>query len=123
MRNRIVALLITFFGGAFGLHKFYLGENFAGILYFVFSWTGIPAVLTFFEFLGLLFMSERDFDLKFNGARQVNKIDHQKNIHVLPNKSTQEVTQTIIDLKKLYDNGIITAEEYESKRRKLLDSI
>ncbi len=123
MRNRIVALLITFFGGAFGLHKFYLGENFAGILYFVFSWTGIPMVLTFFEFLGLLFMSERDFNLKFNGARQVNTFDHQKNIQVLPNRSTQEVTKTIIDLKKLYDNGIITAEEYESKRRKLLDSI
>lgn len=123
MRNRIVALLITFFGGAFGLHKFYLGENFAGILYFVFSWTGVPMVLTFFEFLGLLFMTDNDFNLRFNGAREVRKIDNSHHYQTLPSKSTHEITKTILELKKLYDGGIITAEEYESKRRKLLDSI
>jgi len=123
MRNRTIALLITFFGGAFGLHKFYLGKNFAGILYFVFSWTGVPMVLTFFEFLGLLFMTDNDFNLRFNGSRQVEQIDNSIHHHTLPSRSTHEITKTILELKKLYDNGIITAEEYESKRRKLLDSI
>lgn len=123
MRNRIVALLITFFGGAFGLHKFYLGENFAGILYFLFSWTGIPIVLTFFEFLGLLFMTDNDFNRKFNGARQAEPLQQPSQNSALPSRSTHEIATTILELKKLYENDIITAEEYESKRRKLLDSI
>ena len=123
MRNRTIALILAFFGGLIGLHKFYLGKNFAGILYFCFSWTFIPALLTFFDFLGLLFMTDNDFNLRFNGVREVRKIDNSSHYQALPSKSTHEITKTILELKKLYDNGIITAEEYESKRRKLLDSI
>lgn len=118
MRNRLVALILTFFAGAFGIHKFYLGENFAGIMYFLFSWTLIPTVLAFFEFLGLAFMSDEAFNRKFNGVAAAP---------VLPIKtckeSSKEIAATLGELKKLYDNGVITAEEYEVKRRKLLDSI
>ncbi len=39
MKNKFLAALLAFFLGAFGIHKFYLGENFGGILYFLFSWT------------------------------------------------------------------------------------
>lgn len=118
MRNRLVALILTFFAGAFGIHKFYLGENFAGIMYFLFSWTLIPTVLAFFEFLGLAFMSDEAFNRKFNGVATapVLPIRNRK-------ESSKEIAATLGELKKLYDNGVITAEEYEVKRRKLLDSI
>ncbi|AKE64237.1 hypothetical protein MYAER_1889 [Microcystis aeruginosa NIES-2549] len=38
-------------------------------------------------------------------------------------ESGQQKTATLLQLKKLYDQGIITAEEYEEKRRKYLDSL
>ena len=117
MRNRLIALILTFFAGAFGIHKFYLGENFAGVMYLLFSWTLIPTVLAFFEFLGLAFMSDEAFNRKFNGAAApAFPINSRK-------ESSREIAATLGELKKLYDNGIITAEEYEVKRRKLLDSI
>ena len=118
MRNRLVALILTFFAGAFGIHKFYLGENFAGIMYFIFSWTLIPTVLAFFEFLGLAFMSDEAFNRKFNGVAATPTLPVKTR-----KESSREIAATLGELKKLYDNGVITAEEYEVKRRKLLDSI
>jgi len=35
--------------GSFGIHRFYLGETGAGVLYIVFSWTGVPALLGLIE--------------------------------------------------------------------------
>lgn len=116
MKHKIVAVLLTFFLGGFGFHKFYLGENFAGILYLIFSWTFIPSILAFFEFLGLLFMSEQAFNAKYNGLMQpiITGFDRE---------SAQDKVVVLGELKKLYDAGVITAEEYEEKRRKYLDSL
>lgn len=118
MRNRVAAIVLTFFTGFLGLHKFYLGKNFAGVMYLIFSATGIPFILAFFDFLGLAFMSDEAFDRKFNGASAtpIFPINSRK-------ESSREIAATLGELKKLYDNGVITAEEYEVKRRKLLDSI
>jgi hypothetical protein len=87
-------------------------------MYFLFSWTLIPTVLAFFEFLGLAFMSDEAFNRKFNSAdaTPIFPINSRQ-------ESSKEIAATLGELKKLYDNGIITAEEYEVKRRKLLDSI
>jgi TM2 domain-containing membrane protein YozV len=65
MKNKVVAAILAVFLGGFGIHKFYLGQNFAGIMYVVFFWTGIPAIIAFFEFLGLLLMSDRAFDAQY----------------------------------------------------------
>jgi hypothetical protein len=42
---------------------------------------------------------------------------------VTPARSSKDATATLYELKKLYEDGIITAEEYETKRRKMLDDI
>ena len=55
--NKVIYLLITFFLGSIGIHKFYAGKNFAGMMYLLFCWTGIPAVLAFFDFIFGLFKS------------------------------------------------------------------
>ncbi|MFB8792589.1 MAG: NINE protein [Potamolinea sp.] len=62
MKDKGTAALLAFFLGFVGIHKFYLGENLAGILYAVFSWTCIPGIIAFFEFLGLLLMSDQAFN-------------------------------------------------------------
>jgi TM2 domain-containing membrane protein YozV len=123
MRNRTAAILICFFAGGFGIHKFYLGKNFEGILYLIFCWTCIPSLIAFFEFLGLCFMSDREFDARFNYA-DPNQLDRGLSYPLPPaSKSAKDATATLYELKKLYEDGIITAEEYEVKRRKMLDDI
>lgn len=117
MKYKSTALLLAFLLGGFGGHKFYLGEYLAGTLYALFSWTLIPSVLAFFEFLALLFMPEHVFDARYNpmltGSRD--------QIKYIGNK--RDITNALFDLKELYSAGIITAEEYEEKRQNLLKEL
>ncbi|MDJ1169297.1 TM2 domain-containing protein [Roseofilum sp. BLCC_M154] len=69
MRNKVLAILLAFFFGWFGVHKFYLGQTFLAVLYLVFCWTFIPAFLSIFDFVGLLLTSDEDFDRRFNGSK------------------------------------------------------
>jgi TM2 domain-containing membrane protein YozV len=66
MKSKLTAVILTFFLGGFGIHKFYLGQAKQGILYVLFCWTMIPALIAFFEFFGLLFMSDYTFNTKYN---------------------------------------------------------
>jgi TM2 domain-containing membrane protein YozV len=66
MKSKFTAIVLAFFLGGIGIHKFYLGKSVQGILYLIFCWTFIPALLAFFDFLGLLFMSDHVFNVKYN---------------------------------------------------------
>jgi TM2 domain-containing membrane protein YozV len=122
MRNKITAALLAFFFGWFGVHKFYLGEGVAGVMYLLFCWTMIPGVIAFFEFFGLLLTSDQVFDARYNGGASLYP-GYTNNIISHSQESSRDKAATLGELKNLYDNGVITAEEYEGKRRKLLDSI
>jgi TM2 domain-containing membrane protein YozV len=117
MKNKTTAALLAFFLGGFGVHKFYLGESGAGIIYLLFCWTFIPGIIAFFEFIFLLVMSDHDFNVKYNGSQSVAP-SPQGGF-----ETSRDKAATLSELKNLFDSGVITAEEYESKRRKLLDSI
>jgi TM2 domain-containing membrane protein YozV len=65
-RNKLTAGLLAIFLGGLGVHKFYLGQSTAGIIYLVLCWTGIPLVIGFIEGILLLVMSDADFDSKYN---------------------------------------------------------
>ncbi len=131
MKDRITALLVCFFLGGFGIHKFYLGKNTEGIIYLIFSWTFIPSIFSFFEFLGLCFMSDREFNARFNydhpgaipqGGGYANDRSSSSSL-ITHQRSAKDSTAALYDLKKLYEDQIITAEEYEMKRRKILEEI
>ena len=49
--NKIAYVLLTFLLGGIGIHKFYSGHIFLGILYLLFCWTGIPSLIAFIEFI------------------------------------------------------------------------
>ncbi|MFK7107041.1 TM2 domain-containing protein [Flavobacterium oreochromis] len=66
MKSKITAILLTLFLGGIGIHKFYLGQSFKGIIYLIFCWTFIPSILAFVDFVVLLFMSQNTFDIKYN---------------------------------------------------------
>jgi len=113
MKERTVAIIICFFLGGLGVHKFYLGSTGWGIIYFIFCWTFIPSIAAFVEFLMLIFMSDHEFNAKFNG-----RIESRSGA-----VSAKDATSALQDLKQLYDQGIITAEEYEEKRKSLLRNL
>ena len=119
MKNKYLALVITFFLGGFGIHKFYLEEKVAGILYLLFSWTFIPSILAVLDFIGLLIMSEPRFDQRYNlKFAQPNYLPSNNN-----SDTTNTNITTLKELKNLHDQGIITPQEYEEKRRKFLDKL
>lgn len=64
-KSRIAAALLAFFLGGFGVHKFYLGRVGQGILYLIFCWTFIPAIVAFIEFVIYLCTSDEDFAKKY----------------------------------------------------------
>jgi TM2 domain-containing membrane protein YozV len=70
MRNKYVAALLAIFLGLFGVHKFYLGQKTAGIIYLIFFWTGIPEIIGFFEGIIYLFTGEENFNKKYNNTTQ-----------------------------------------------------
>lgn len=48
-KDEIIGVLLAIFLGGLGIHHFYLHRNGVGLLYLVFSWTGIPMILGWIE--------------------------------------------------------------------------
>ncbi|WP_052555791.1 TM2 domain-containing protein [Enhygromyxa salina] len=65
-RDKTSATLLAIFLGGGGAHKFYLGQVGPGVVYLLFFWTFIPAVIGLIEGLVLAGMSKQDFDAKYN---------------------------------------------------------
>ena len=67
MKDKNVAAVLALFLGWFGVHKFYLGRIGSGIVYLVFFWTMIPALLGMIDFFVLALMDGDEFNRKYNG--------------------------------------------------------
>ena len=65
-RNKWIAIILAFFFGAFGIHKFYLGQIGMGIIYLLFCWTGITAIIGIIEAVLYLTMSDEEFAAKYS---------------------------------------------------------
>lgn len=65
-KNRTVAALLAILLGWIGIHKFYLGQNNTGIIYLLFCWTFIPAVLGLIDGIVLLGMTDEAFAAKYS---------------------------------------------------------
>jgi TM2 domain-containing membrane protein YozV len=48
-RDEVAGVLLALFLGSFGIHHFYLRRNGLGLLYLIFSWTGIPGIVGIIE--------------------------------------------------------------------------
>ena len=66
-KSRTTAGLFALLLGGIGIHKFYLGKPGQGVLYVVFCWTFIPAIIAFIEAIVYFSMSDADFAAKYGG--------------------------------------------------------
>ena len=60
-KNRLVAALLALLLGGIGAHHFYLGRPILGVVYLLFCWTFIPAIVALIEGLVLLCTSDEAF--------------------------------------------------------------
>ena len=63
-KSRIAAGVLGLLLGGLGIHKFYLGKVGLGILYLLFVWTFIPAIIGFIEGIIYLVQSDAEFSAK-----------------------------------------------------------
>lgn len=66
-RSKSVAGLLGLFLGGLGIHKFYMGKPIWGVVYILFCWTLVPAIVGFIEGLNFLMMSDRTFNERHSG--------------------------------------------------------
>ena len=66
MKTRTNALLLAFFLGGVGAHKFYLNRTGQGLAYLLFFWTLIPGLIAIADIVHLAFMSDSEFHRRFN---------------------------------------------------------
>lgn len=89
MKNKIIAGLLAFFLGGWGIHKFYLNETRPGVIYAVCTFVGwltswliiglIPVfvvwILAFIDGIKLFIMDDSEFDEKYNKKKDNTLID------------------------------------------------
>jgi TM2 domain-containing membrane protein YozV len=64
-KSKVAAGLLGIFLGGIGVHKFYLGRVGMGIVYILFCWTCIPAIIGLVEGIIYLTCSDEDFYYKY----------------------------------------------------------
>lgn len=64
-KSKFAAALFAILLGGLGIHKFYLGRVAQGILYLLFFWTFIPALIGLVEGIILLSMNDETFNQKY----------------------------------------------------------
>lgn len=131
MKSKTTATVLAFFLGGFGIHRFYLGQTGLGILYLVFCWTFVPALIALIDFIGFLLMSKETFDQKYNltsiilKSQQTPPNNNVNTIAINMGHSAQDSASSsnsdeIMKLFELKEKGIITQEEFDLKKKTLL---
>jgi TM2 domain-containing membrane protein YozV len=118
-KNRQVAIILAFAGiviPAAGFHKFYLGQPFWGIVYLLLSWTPIPHIASAIDAVWYLTQSSNCFESNFNSIDRITK----QSLDTAPMTS---IADSIRELDKLREDGLISEYEFEQKRRQWLDRV
>lgn len=125
-KSRKVASLLALSGVVIpvcGLHKFYLGQPFWGVMYLLLCWTPIPRIASAIEGVWYLLQSQDQFDLNFNlGIESTVSSSENSSAGIDPAK-VGEIADALRQLDSLRQEGLVSEYEFEQKRRQLLDLI
>lgn len=116
MKEKYSAVLLAVLAGGIGLHKFYLGKTVAGILYAVFFWTGVPAIMAFIDAICYLFMDKEEFDARYNDGDVCNS-------NAGSGDHSEQIKESLLKAKGLFEAGALTEEEYNIIRAEILGGI
>ncbi len=64
--RKVLLVLLALLLGGIGLHKFYVGKHWQGLLYVLFCWTGIPSLVSLFEAIVYIFLTEDRLNQKYS---------------------------------------------------------
>ena len=122
MKKRAYAIVysaLSIMLGGIGIQKFYLGQTKRGVLHVLFFWTFIPTIICVIDLLKFTFMTEEEFDDKYNrieltynnnyegydiinSALKYNKLINTASIKIKDDK----IKENIKELNELYKNII-----------------
>ncbi|MBR2237439.1 MAG: NINE protein [Prevotella sp.] len=151
MKTKSVALLLTFFLGCFGVHWFYLGKSTKGAIYLcigavgLFLWIPllITGILSLIDFIVIAFTSEERFNEEFNYDYTQSSKYQQQQFYQNPQPQQQQPQNAqfpdqsqktaqkddfaqkadrLKDLKSLLDAGVLTQDEFDAEKKKVLNS-
>ncbi|WP_157148975.1 TM2 domain-containing protein [Brachyspira pilosicoli] len=124
MKKRAYAIVysaLSIMLGGIGIQKFYLGQTKRGILHVLFFWTFIPTILCVIDLLKFTFMTEEEFDEKYNkielnnnlsnGKKETNIIKQALKYNKLINTASMKIAdnkikENIKELNEIYKNII-----------------
>ena len=107
--KRIAFALFAIFLGGIGVHKFYVKENTWGVIYLLFCWTYIPAILGIVEGIMALCKTDEEFCETY-GIEDDTPTDN----------ANKDYLSELNSLNELKDKGIISKEEFTAKKRLVL---
>jgi TM2 domain-containing membrane protein YozV len=125
MKSKSTAILLALLLGGLGVHKFYLDQPGQGILYLLFCWTFIPAILGLLEAIVYASMSQEAFDAKYNPRAVAAVPAHQPlvvNVQSSAVANGVSVAQQLRELHELKVQGALSEAEFEEQKRRLLKS-
>lgn len=104
MKDKNLAGLLAFFLGGIGVHRFYLRQTGLGLLYLLFCWTFIPAIVAIIDAIIFWTMDMGKFNEKYNKEQT----------------PVVNVADELLKLSELKDKGVLTEEEFLRRKATLL---
>ena len=128
MKSKGTAYLLLFFGGVFGLHQFYLGNTGKGFLYlFTFGLLGVGVIMDLFSLgqqvdnVNMKYMMLQKGQTHNQQSINVNITDLKGNESQNPSHQNKiSAADELEKFSKLMDQGKITREEFEFKKKELM---
>jgi len=116
-KNRRVAIALALLGTVTpiaGLHKLYLGQPVWGIIYLLLWATPIPRIASAIDAVWYVVQDLEQFERQFNGSSKYS-LDTSPPVGA--------IAESMRELDRLREDGLVTEYEFEQKRRQLLDYI
>lgn len=116
-KNRRVAIALALLGTVTpiaGLHKIYLGQPVWGIIYLLLWATPIPRIASAIDAVWYVVQDLEQFERQFNG---------RSNYSLDTSPQVRAIAESMRELDRLREDGLVTEYEFEQKRRQLLDYI